>query len=1072
VAVRMACLHSHGAFSFQDSLIRPGPAVKRAKEFGYTGYSLTDHGTVAGVADHYDLCKKAGIIPLLGCEFYITPDAKVKDSENRKRDLGHITVYAINPKGVSNLFRLSSYSYLDGFYYKPRIDYKTLFEHQDGLIVNSGCLKNDVSQMIVNGADFGDVLNRVRWIRGNLGDRYYLELMPHGIPDQIKLNSALYQIHKLEKIPMVVSLDAHYLEPGDAKDQDLLMAMQMHTDLDEENRPHLREATYHLMPPHEVLDMFLKNHPTILPADVEQALENTARIADMVEDSAEEPLIAKNINLFPSYEETDEASLKLFTDLVEKCWDAKIEAKLIPHWSTPECQPYKDRLIHEMEQIVESGFYNYFLVVWDLIRFANEQKIPHGIGRGTVGSSLVAWLFGITGVDPIYHKLIFERFINPLRKDLPDIDMDFCPKRRDEVLQYIVKSYGEDKVAQIVTCAKRSPKSALKDVGRVMGIDFGTMNYITAAAPWDDYDSIKEALESDEKAQDLNRTYDDLFKSAVFFEGSLRQFGKHPAGVVISSKPLRDVVPLMRPRQDEDVIKAMVQFDKDTISRFGLIKMDILGLKTVTIIDDILKNVREMDGKTINLETLPLADSEVYKMIANGEVEGIFQLDKSSQLRALIRRIKPDRFQELHDIIALYRPSPIKGGMPELYCANRDATKRGEEKVYHPISVVNDILKDTYGTFIYQEQVMEIIHRAAGMSYGIADEFRKVMAKNKIAAEVKDAEVQKNYQTFIDGCVAHGLSTEQAEGLWATISKYTEYTFNRPHAVEYAMMSYWMAYLKHHHFPAFILAMFNSAEKDMEDIKRYILMASNHRVPIKLPLVNEAGERFGYDREGKLVWGFNAIKGVSENAIREITEKRPFNSLADMIAKIGSKRLLDRRVIRALYKAGSFTRWDDAETRQTYDKAYGKGEADKDLSDDYLVQEKEVFGVYLTDHPLRRYRKYLDNSRLMSQIDEAAIGGYGMWCGVIDSVMVKKAKKDGREFCILVVEDYNYARLELVMFNQAYLLHKDKLKEGAVIKFMAYRGESNLRFDDKGLFVVLSDKDLRLDENHKETVAS
>jgi DNA polymerase-3 subunit alpha len=1069
--MKVACLHAHSRFSFQDSLIRPEPASKKAKEDGYISLSITDHGSVGGVLEHYAACKKAGIIPLLGCEYYITPDVKVKDSERRKELLNHITVYSQNAKGVHNLFKLSTFSFLEGFYYKPRIDYETLYIHQDGLVVTSGCLKNDVAQMILRGDDSELILKRVQEIRKRLGERYYLEMMPHALPEQVKVNEVLYQIHKLEGIPMVISLDAHYLNPEDAPDQDMLMAMQMHTDMNSESRPKLKGATYHLMAPQELYDLFIQNNPGIDPKDVMKALDNTAVIAEGVVDTDTAPLIGEKGNLFPSFGSDEADNLQLFESTIDQGWEQKQAEGLIPAVESAEAEPYRKRLVHEMEMIEKSGFHNYFMVVRDIVNFAREQNIPHGIGRGTVAASLVSWLLGITGIDPLKYNLVFERFINPMRTDYPDIDMDFCQKRRDEVLRYIMQKYGEDKVAQIATFSKRSVKSALKDVGRVLNIPFAVMNDMASAIPWDDYDNVQEAVDKDPQVKKFQVQYPTLFEKTILFEGSLRQAGKHAAGVVISSKPLKDILPLMKSRHEEDVIQSICQFDSGALKQFGLIKMDILGLQTLTVIDDIVRHVREIYGKDIDLYKIPMDDADVYKMIANGDVDGVFQLDKSYNLKNLIRRIKPDCIQDLRDIVALYRPAPLKSKMDELYCVNRQKIKNGETMVFHEIPVVHEILSETYGTFIFQEQIMSIISRLAGLSLGVADEFRKIMAKNKTEAEVKDAEMQKHFQSFFDGCAANGVSREQATKLWETIAKYNEYTFNKPHSVSYGTISYWMAYLKHHYPKAFMLALFNSAEKDVDKIKRFILMSSQFNVGIRLPLINEAAVKFSYSNDsGALVWGLGEIKGVSEAALKAIMSKRPFSSLQDMSTRIGSKRVFDRRVVRALYKAGAFCQFDQNEVKATYDKIYDVGAFDNDFTGSWMEMEKEVFGTYVTKHPLDDYRKYIAERKCYVASDfNRADSLSWLWCGVIDDIefkMTKGIKKlDGgatevtakKEFCTFVLEDYNYARAEVVMFQTELKLHKAKIKNGSVVMFNAKKTSRGLMCSG-GAFINLSDQ--------------
>jgi DNA polymerase III subunit alpha len=1048
-----AALHCHSSWSFQDSLIKPEPAALKAAEYGYKALSITDHGNCAGIPEHYDACHKAGITPLLGCEFYIVEDITTEEREREegkkektKQKNEHITVYAINQEGVKNLFQLSSISFLQGFYYRPRIDYKSLFKHQKGLIVNSGCLKNRISQAIVKQTTEGRYQEDIylatkiaRMMKENLGDKYYLEMMPHDIPEQVILNEYLYQISKKLDIPMVVSLDAHYINHEEAGDQDILMAASMFKKDDKEDeRPKLRTATYHLMP-------IEKNHPGIPVHVLNRAMENTAKIADMVEDTKEKPLIQYKQDLFPNYCKTQEDGVKMFNKLIREGWLEKEEMGLIPSGHEDE---YWDRIKKEKEQIIRTNMENYFLVVWDLIRYARDKKIPHGVGRGTVGSSMVAWMLGITGVDPIKHKLIFERFINPYRTDLPDIDMDFCYDRRHEITDYIISKYGSESVCQIATHSKRSTKLALKDVGRALQMDFAVMNWIAKQVEWDEYETLDEALEKVDEAKALQKKFPTLFEKTLKLQGTYRQFGKHPAGVVMSKVPLREVVPLMKPKDDDEDnvgIKQIAQFNMDVLKKIGLIKLDVLGLRTCTIMEDVLRNIKTIYGKDVLLDKLPLEDRETFDMLTKGDLAGVFQVEKSTGLRRLIMKIGIDKFSEIHDMIALYRPGPLKQGMAEIYTENKKQIMDGEKLRFHEIDAVHDILSTTYGTGLYQEQIMEMLHGAAGLDYGIADTFRKIMDDLKMKG--KEEKVAEYKDKFIEGCMKHSnVDRKLAESTWKTIEGYTGYTFNRSHSVEYGLITYWTAYLKCHYFKAFLLSMFNSSDKDIERVKRFVILASQRGVKIRLPNINEAQARFTYDDKGRIIWGFNDIKGIGASALPEILQKRPFKSLADMLKKI-SKKHCNKKSIQALFKAGSFTQWNFDETRDTYNKEYDKT-FDKDFQGSYLELEHEALGIYLTGSPMLKHSQLLENVKRASEIDDIPDGSQYTFAGVVDKVSIKNSKKDGSEFAIVELEDETYEHVPLFVFGKAYKKYRDRLIPGTVIKFKAEKTQDRLKINN------------------------
>jgi DNA polymerase-3 subunit alpha len=895
-------LHLHTQYSLLDGAIRLDQLFPKVLERGMKSVAITDHGNLFGALDFYQRAKAHGVKPIFGCETYIAPDRL--DKTERKSN--HMILLAKDQTGWKNLSYLNSMGYLEGFYYNPRIDKKLLREHSEGLIGLSACLGGEVAQTIMRrgpeaaegiALEFQDIFGK-----GN----FFLEVQPNGLEEQEKVNGHLVEMAHKTGIPLVATNDCHYLNQTDARAHEILMCVQQKKTIHDEKRLHHRNEAFFVKTPGE-MDAYFAHLP--------EAMENAARIGELcnVEFKLGETFL-------PKFQVPDgmtaESYLKAIAEegLSKRIAEANRRSQRLPE------DAYAARLALELGVITKMNFAGYFLIVWDFIRYAKDHNIPVGPGRGSGAGSLVAYSLRITDIDPISNKLLFERFLNPERVSMPDFDIDFCMNRRDEVIQYVTQKYGKNNVGQIVTMHQIKARSGVRDIARAMAIPYAEADKIAKFVPepvQGKSPPIAEAIEKEPRLKalyDENPTYRELLDVAKGLEGLNRHAGKHAAGVVIGDRPLWEYVPCFRPAGDADGI--VTQYDKDMVEKAGLVKFDFLGLKTLTVIqtclDIVNKEKQGLGEEALDLSLIPLDDVGVYKMISAADVTGVFQLE-SSGFRELLKKLKPDCFEDIVAAGALYRPGPLEGGMVDDFIERKHGRKRVEYD--HP--TLEPILKDTYGVIVYQEQVMQISSALAGYSLGKADLLRRAMGKKKVEAMAKEK------VAFLDGAKVKGIEPKIAERVFDLMEKFAGYGFNRSHSAAYGLLTYQTAYLKRYWPVEFYAALLTCDKDDTDAVVKFIAEARSANVAVLRPDVNESDKDFsvvvvaGVEEQGKakaktkkvIRFGLGAVKGVGEGAVDIVKLARdeggPFLSVFDFCKRVDGRKV-NRKVLEALVKAGAF----------------------------------------------------------------------------------------------------------------------------------------------------------------------
>ena len=823
-------LHLHTQYSLLDGAIRLDHLFPKVLERGMKSVAITDHGNLFGALDFYQRAKAHGVKPIFGCETYIAPD-RLDKTERRSN---HLILLAKNEVGWKNLSYLNSMGYLEGFYYNPRIDKPLLRAHSEGLVGLSACLGGEVAQTIMRrgpaaaeGAalEFADIFGK-----GN----FFLELQPNGLEEQETVNGHLLELSKKTGIPVVATNDCHYLDQGDARAHEILMCVQQKKTIHDEKRLHHRNEAFFVKTPAE-MEAYFKHIP--------QALENAAMLGDLcnVEFKLGETFL-------PKFQVPDGMTAESYLqEIAEKGLKKRIE-EAYRRGDKVDGDVYAARLALELGVITKMHFAGYFLIVWDFIRYAKEHGIPVGPGRGSGAGSLVAYATRITDIDPISNKLLFERFLNPERVSMPDFDIDFCMNRRDDVIAYVTDKYGKDNVGQIVTMHQIKARSGVRDIARAMALPYAEADKVAKFVPEPIQGKslpIAEAIEKEPRLRDLyeqSPVYRELLDVAKRLEGLNRHAGKHAAGVVIGDRPLWEYVPCFRPAGDETGI--VTQYDKDMVEKAGLVKFDFLGLKTLTVIQTCLEHVdreRAVRGEApFDLSLIPFDDAEVYKMISQADVTGVFQLE-SSGFRELLKKLRPDCFEDIVAAGALYRPGPLEGGMVDDFIDR----KHGRKKVAYDHPLLEPILKDTYGVIVYQEQVMQISSALAGYSLGKADLLRRAMGKKK--AEV----MAKEKAGFLDGAKQKAVDPRVAERVFDLMEKFAGYGFNRSHSAAYGMLTYQTAYLKRYFPVEFFAALLTCDKDDTDAVVRFIAEAKASGISVLRPDVNESGTDFSCCRTSK-----------------------------------------------------------------------------------------------------------------------------------------------------------------------------------------------------------------------------
>ena len=958
-------LHVHTEYSLLDGACRIDKIAQRAKELGQTALAVTDHGVMYGAVAFYKACKEAGIKPIIGCEVYVAPRAMTDKAHGTDNDYSHLILLCRNEQGYRNLCRLVSAGFTEGFYMKPRIDWALLHKHAEGLICLSGCLAGEIPQRLIRG-DYDGAKARAVELAGLFGeDGFYLEIQNHGIPDEARAAEGLIRLHRDTGIPLVVTNDAHYIEKKDAYYQDVLMCIQMGKTVDDPNRMRFESQELYLKSEDEMRALF---------PDWQEAADNTVKIAEMCSFD-----FTFGHYFLPRFKlpEGEHDSYDYLVKLCEKGF-----AERYPN--SPEVHA---QLEYELSMINKMGFVDYFLIVSDFIGYAKRNGIPVGPGRGSAAGSVVSYCLHITDVDPIKYSLFFERFLNPERVSMPDIDVDFCVNRRAEVIDYVKRVYGEDHVAQIVTFGTMAARNAVRDVGRALSVSYAETDAVAKQVPSGPGAlniTLDEALKLSKPLHEMyeqDETLKRLIDVARALEGMPRHASTHAAGVVITEKPVYEYVPLAK--NDEAVV---CQYPMTTLEELGLLKMDFLALRNLTVLDDAVKLVQR-DEPGFRIEDVPEDDGETYEMLAQGRTSGVFQLE-STGMTGVCVGLKPKSIEDITALIALYRPGPMDSIPRFLECSVHP------EKVSYKHELLRPILSVTYGCIVYQEQVIEIFRRLAGFSLGQADMIRRAMSKKK--HKVIDAErvafIHGDPARGIPGAVANGVSESVANSIYDEILDFASYAFNKAHAVCYAIVAYRTAYMKRHHPQQYMAALLTSVLDNSNKVAEYIAECRELGIKLLPPDVNESGANFTVAGEN-LRYGLVAIKGIGWGAINGLVAEREsgglFKSFEDFCRRM-SGRELNRRAVENLIKAGAFDSMGykrralvqicgaviDSISQAARDNISGQmdlfGDPDEggearpvsipipDIEEfsarERMAMEKETTGLYLTGHPMDEYR--------------------------------------------------------------------------------------------------------------------
>ena len=1023
-------LHVHSEYSLLDSNQKISDLVRKARDLSMPAVALTDHGSILGAVNFYKEAKKNGIKAIIGTELYVSPKS-IDDKPKRgsgEINYNHLIVLIKNEIGYKNLSELISISYIDGFYRKPRIDKEILKKYAEGLVVLSSCIQGEIPFHLLRGNEEA-AYKTAEWYKEVFGDDFYIEIQNHGLPAQVRVLPKLAELAKDLSIPLVATNDVHYLNRSDSDAREILICLQTNEVLSNTERAMKKETDEMYLKSSEEMTELFREYP--------EALANTIEIAGKCNFE-----FHLGEYFLPQFQVPDDYSIDGFFEKICREGFEKLKSKLEKEGR--DIKLYEKRLNYEIEKIREMEFPGYFLIVWDIIRFSKENDILIGPGRGSVVGSLVSYVMGITSIDPLEYDLIFERFLNPERVSMPDIDLDFDPERREDVIEYIRKKYGEDNVAQIVTFGKMKAKMAIRDTGRVLEVPLGDVDKLAKLIPDTPNVSLREELEKNEELQNEIKRMEaapKLIDYALKLENNIRNTGMHAAGVVIAPKKLTEFMPLYKAKD-----KIVTQFEKEEVEQIGLLKLDILGLKTLTIIKNILSSIRELEKEEIDLLNIPLDDKKTFKLFQNGYTDGIFQFE-SSGMRDFLRRSKPMRFEDLIVLNALYRPGPLGTGMADTY-VNR---KLGKEKVTYIFKETEEILSDTYGVIVFQEQVMRISQVIAGFSLSKADEVRKIMGKKLVQ---KLPGVKKE---FLEGAAKRGFNKKKAEELFSQMSTFAEYGFNKSHSTAYANLAYQTAYLKVH-YPVYFMSALLTTEsgKTSTDSKiiQYISECRKMEIDILPPDINKSFENFRVESSKSIRYGLKGLKNVGEAAIKSFLEIRsqdgPFRDYSDFIVRNNLSKT-NKAVIESLIKAGALDSFgikrrvlfhsleDVIHQASLITKRLSKNQlslfsaeetdriiikkeymAEEEWIESELIQgEKEMAGMYITRNPLEKYRNEIQKSSntTISAINSGEFKGEIVrLSGVVTSVKQRKSRK-GTLYGELYFEDLT-GRIKLLIFSK------------------------------------------------------
>ena len=1018
-------LHLHSEYSLLDGAIKVKALCEFAKENNMPAVAITDHGVMYSAIEFYRTAKELGVKAIIGCEFYVH-DRDIHEKDSSHNPLYHLVLLAKDKTGYMNLVKLVSIAHCEGMYYKPRINFELLQKYSEGLICASACLGGEVLQNLLKN-DYAAAKATAQKYKDLFGDDYYIELQDHGLEEQKRTNPDLIKLAAELGIKMIITNDSHYLRKEDADWHDTLLCLQTNALKNEPNRFHFPNNEFYVKTPEELRDSFRWMDSAMF----DECIQNTVEVAEkchLILEMGKSPL--------PHYEVPPGHTVESYLDL-------KVHEGLRKRYGDIP-QEIEDRVKYELGIIEQMGFSAYFLITWDFVHFAKTHDIPVGPGRGSAAGSVVAYALEITDLDPIRHHLLFERFLNPERYSMPDVDIDFCIERRGEVIDYVSKKYGEDKVCQIITFGTYAAKAAMKGVARVLDIPFARSNQLSSLIPNEPKAHIDDAMLD---GMELKKLYDEdpevkkLVDMSRCIEGIKNNTGTHAAGVIIAHKPLNEIVPV-QPSKDGIIV---TEYPMADLEKLGLLKMDFLGLRTLTMIHKTMKLLKKTKGIEFDINRIPLDDKPTYDMLITGETDGVFQLE-SSGMKKLVKDLRPDVFEDLGALVALFRPGPLESGMVQDFVERKHG--RQEIKYAHPL--LEPVLKDTYGTIVYQEQIMQVFQVLADYTLGQADMVRRMMGKKKLD------EMAQQKGKFIEGAARHGMESKDAAALFEQIEKFASYCFNRSHSAAYAFVAYQTAYLKCHYPQEYLASILSSVSGDQDKTQLYIEEALKFGIQVMPPDINKSYAEFTPDGNN-IRFGLASIKQVGEAVVEAILAEREangeFKSIYDFCKRVDSK-CSNKRVMEGLIKAGAFGTIEKSRkqllenleyivataNRENQAKALGQVSLFAGLGEDNDIGynefqlagsdeefdarqlqmfEKEFLGFYVSSHPLSTIRDKLPflMTHKISELAEQPNDKVVTICGLITACKQIPTKKDPTKFIkFCTVEDLT-GKVETITFN-------------------------------------------------------
>ncbi len=1044
-------LHVHSEYSLLDGACRIGPMLDAVKEIGQNAVAITDHGSMYGVIDFYKEAKKRGIKPIIGCEVYVAARTRFDKTHGIDSEHNHLVLLCKDEKGYKNLLHLVSQAYVEGFYGKPRVDRELLQQHNEGLIALSACLAGEIPRALIRN-DYEAAKNTGLWYKETFGqENFYLELQDHNIPEQKMINPQIIRLARECDIPLVVTNDAHYIKREDSRAHNVLLCIQTNQTVESQKSFEFPSDEFYIKTEQEMRALF---------PEVAEAADNTVKIAERCNLEFEFGKL-----YLPHFEVPGNADH--FEYFKELCYEG-----LKKRYGENPDKEIVDRLDYELETINKMGYIDYFLIVHDFVRHAKEKGIPVGPGRGSGAGSLAAYCIGITGIDPIRYNLLFERFLNPERVSMPDFDIDFCYERRQEVIDYVINKYGKDHVAQIITFGTMASRAAIRDVGRALGIPYATVDAIAKMIPFEPGMTIERALTA---SPELSQRYlqepqiRELIDMAKNLEGMPRHASTHAAGVVITEKPVSHYVPIQK--NDEAIV---TQFPMTTLEELGLLKMDFLGLRYLTVIDDCCKAIRK-HTPDFSLDKMPLDDKAVYDMLAEGYADGVFQFE-SVGMRSVLMSLKSVSIDDLIAVISLYRPGPMDS-IPT-YIENR----HNPDKIKYKHPLLEPILKVTYGCIIYQEQVMQIFRELAGFSYGRADIVRRAMSKKKADVMEKERKnfiygiVREDGTTECEGAIRRGVPEKVAEEIFNDMSSFAAYAFNKSHAAAYAQISYQTAYLKCHYPKEYMAALLTSVLDNSDKIAAYINECQRLGISVLPPDINESDEGFTVSGDN-IRFGLLAIKNLGRSFLQEVKREREaggkFTSFYDFCRRMHGKEL-NRRALESLIMCGALDSLDHnrREMLMSYESLLDELDSIKKSNvegqiglfdgfagaevgglphipkmeefpiNELLAMEKKTCGLYLSGHPLTEFAETALKIKAskIGEVKQSVKENTGRYIdsasvrllGIVNSVKLKTTKRDDSTMAFVTFEDMT-GTIELIVFPRTLSDYAGILKEGNIL---------------------------------------